>query len=64
MIGALDKGMAMSEKCIEEILVTQEGEQHPAKSLYANLERSNVKTMSTMKKRVKISIKMRALIVK
>ena len=50
MIGALDKGMAMVEKFAEERLVKQEGEQHPAKSLYATVQRSHVKTMDTMKK--------------
>jgi hypothetical protein len=55
MISALDKGMEMAEQFVHERLVVQDGDSKPTKSLYATLKKSNVKTMTDMKKRVKVT---------
>ena len=58
MIGALDNGMTMhSWNFVSERLVVSEGEKKPQKSLYALMKRANVKTMSVMKKIIKITNK-------
>ena len=57
MIGALDRGMDIAEQFVRERLVVPNGDAKPSKSLYATLKKSNVKTMTDMKKKVKVKNK-------
>ena len=57
MLGALDTGLSMSIKFVSERLIVPDGEQKPAKSLYAPLSRSCIKTMANMRKTVKVKQK-------
>lgn len=55
--GALQKGASQAKSFVKERLVKEEDQEKPNKSLYDALPRSNVKTMTDMKKSVKVKAK-------
>lgn len=54
MVGALEKGQTMVDKFVTERLVNQPNNDKPLKSLQNPLQRSQVKTMSEMRQKVKV----------